>query len=175
MKLRLLPFMCQFILLNIRAYLENRQPVPPPETTDDYMTSIRIAFADQCLIGWDRYLRGFIASSWKDVDDKWCQNNGRPQRNILHSLVYASVQYSHSVWQDRCIRVHEPDHRSVHHRYLTQQAQSLYDQGRDRLLLIHRSNRSLFPEAPAFDRYSFPDIQCWIQAASLVLNQLPDS
>ena len=173
-KLRLLPFATQLIMLNIRAFLEKRQPIPPPSSTDEYIPLIRKAFQDQCKIGWDRFLRGFIATSWTDVDNAWRKTNGLEQRNIIPTLTFLSIQYSHSIWQSRCSLVHEPDHRSVHHRYLSQQAMMSYQQGRLNLLRIHRSNRSLFPDEPRFDHYSFTDLQCWLQAAALVLDQLSD-
>ena len=174
LKLRLLPFMTQVIIINIRAFLESRPPISPPDNSDEYIPILRRAYDDQCKIGWDRFLRGFIANSWKIVDDTWRKKNGLEYRNILPQLTYLSVQYSHNTWQNRCARVHEPDHRSVHHRYLSQQALELHQRGRDNILRIHRSNRSFFTEEPTFDQYGFTDLKCWLQAASLILDQLSD-
>lgn len=72
-KLKLYTHMRTTIMANMRATLDRREPMEPPTTPHHISTLLQIACKNQNLIGWNRFFRGFIASSWQIVHYEYCK------------------------------------------------------------------------------------------------------
>jgi hypothetical protein len=90
------PTTIHVICSSLSAYLDGHETPTEPSLGLQHNTIIGLAFRDQCIIGWDQWLKGKLSKTWKTVYEQDIR------QNILHTANHPRVVAAH-IWATNII------------------------------------------------------------------------
>jgi hypothetical protein len=121
----------------------NWPPPSYPYTTDH--SSIQDAFAEQCDIGWEEFLRGRLSTKWGSIMQLFYkQSNSSSTKNTLAwevTVIKTTWQIFLTCWEHRNVLKHGPDdeaNRQIRSKDIDQQVRNAYRHDRNQVAPQHQ-------------------------------------